>query len=317
MIKKSPISIKYFPFAPGIPWEIKYGKYISPKVSGSIIRSLLSDKDIVVVAYGGLLESFFSLSILETMNYMLPGNNLFWCGNSEFYPLVKYNGLAKTTSIMDQKTLRCFPTPIFFDKNNRAYFNCLVNYMEYRAYYDEPGFFDKRSVITQIVEKSTVPWDNRFIPNLRYLEKNIKAFLKKGRAPYILIFPDRTGTSQHDIECLNWNTRQIRSFVTMLQPEFKPVLVVKDPSLYYNINAEIIPFTLENVFSLITKSYAVLSKDIDILLLSLALSKAKIISLPTEKAYSFGKSVSFLMNNNDIYTAKDLLPETAWGFLRS
>ena len=52
-------STKYFPFAPGIPWQVKNGRYIRPEVSGAVLRSVLKDKDIVVSAFGGLLESFF------------------------------------------------------------------------------------------------------------------------------------------------------------------------------------------------------------------------------------------------------------------
>ena len=78
------MSKKYFPFAPGIPWYVKNGKYIKPKVSGSILQHHLKDKDIVVVAFGGLLESFFSLSILETINFNWPGHNLYWCGYSQY-----------------------------------------------------------------------------------------------------------------------------------------------------------------------------------------------------------------------------------------
>ena len=70
---------KYFPFSSGIPWQIKNGRYVQPEVSAAILQSKLRDKDIVVAAFGGLLESFYSLSILEAINYMMPGHSLFWC----------------------------------------------------------------------------------------------------------------------------------------------------------------------------------------------------------------------------------------------
>jgi len=310
-------SVRYFPFSPGIPWQVKNGKYVQPEVSGAVLRSLLKDKEIVVSAFGGLLESFFSLSILEIVNYMLPGSDLLWCGNSEYYSLVKQNGLAKTFDRIDQSVLDRFPVPVFFDKENRAYFNCLNNYLTVNSYYLTFGYEDRRIAVKQIVEKSTASWDVRFIPQLRRPRRAQEPFLAKGRAPYVLIFPDRTGLSERPLRGMDWDVRRVRAFCTMLQPEFRPILVVKRPELYFNISAEIIPFTLDDLLSLLPRAYAVLSKDIDVLFLALAISKSKIISLPTEGPFDLYENAKFLISGNDIYTTENLSPERVWKYIKS
>ncbi|KKN72155.1 hypothetical protein LCGC14_0413670 [marine sediment metagenome] len=309
------LTTKYFPFSPGIPWQIKNGRYVRPEVSGSILRSVLKDKDIVVAAFGGLLESFFSLSILEAINYMMPGHNLFWCGRSEYHSLVEQNGLAKPFDMIDQSVLDRFPVPVFFDKENRAYFNCLNNYLSVNSYYLSPGYNDLRPAVKQIAEKSTTSWEVRFSPQLRHHESRQEPFPSRRRAPYVLVLPDRTGLSECEISCLNWDARKIRSFSTMLQPEFKLIVMTNNPGIYFNTNAEVIPFTLEDIVRLLPRAYAVLSKDVDILLLAIALSNTKILSNAVCAPMSLEKNAKFLLKNNDIYTSEGLSPETAWGHI--
>lgn len=307
---------KYFPFSPGISWQIKNGRYIQPEVSGAVLRSLLKDKDIVVAAFGGLIESFFSLSILETINYMMPGHNLFWSGFAGYHPMMEQNGLAKPFDKIDAFTLERFPTPVFFDKENRAYFNCLNNYIDVRPYYlaghPGAGYKDRRPILQQIAEKSTASWDIRFIPQLRHTESHQKAFSVKRGAPHVLIFPERSGLSMHDESGLDWSIAQIHSFSTMLKPEFKPIVVVQDSGRYFNANAEVVPFTIENILQLLPGAYAVLSKDVDILLMTLALSSAKVLSTSLTGPLALEKNAKFLIKNNDIYTVRSLTPERAW-----
>lgn len=307
-------SVKYFPFSTGIPWQVKCGKYVQPEVSGTILRERLKDKEIVVVALQGLIESFFSLSILETINYMMPGHNLYWSGYPIYYPMIKRNGLAKPfDKYIDHDTLERFPIPIFFDKENRAYFNCLNNYLEVTPYYlGIAGYKDRRPIFKQIAEKSTAPWDVRFTPMLRHADISQEALPMKGRAPHVLIFPERSGLSVHPANGLDWTIDQTRSFCTMLRPEFKPIVVVKNPGQYFNVNAEVIQFSVESVLRLLPGAYAVLSKDVDILLMAFALSNAKILSKPLPAHLSLEKNAKFLLKNNDIYIIESFTPEKAW-----
>src|SRR5690554_6700310 len=88
-------SIKNFPWAPGLSWKIKNGKYVVPELPFELFSKSLKNKDVVVCSFGGLVESFYSLSILELLNNNLIGNKLYWAGNSEYQNLLKLNGLAK------------------------------------------------------------------------------------------------------------------------------------------------------------------------------------------------------------------------------
>lgn len=312
MKAQTPVTIRYFPFSPEIPWSVRWGKYIEPQVSGSILRDSLSGKDIVVAAFGGLLESFYSFSILEMMNYLMPGNQLYWVGNSKYYSMLKLNGLAKPFDKISQETLKRFPIPLFFDKDNCAYFNCLNNYLKKYSYYLKFGYKDKRAAIKQIVENGLISWSPRFIPKWRYVSSSQNRFGLKTGTPYIIIVPDSTGLSQQNIDVLRWTNRQIRSFVSMLYPAYKVLILSTEPGKYFGMNAEVIPFSLKTLLELLPKAYGVLSKDVDVLFLALGISNAKLFACRVRKPFYLCKNAMFLGKRPDIYEIKQLTPEKAW-----
>jgi len=88
-------SVKSFPWSPGIPWKVRRGKYVIPELPAELVSNVLRGKEAVVCSFGGLLESFYSLSILETMNKNLLAKKLYWAGNNEYEPLVAANSLAQ------------------------------------------------------------------------------------------------------------------------------------------------------------------------------------------------------------------------------
>jgi len=54
--------------------------------------------------------------------------------------------------------------------------------------------------------------------------------VKKGN---VLIFPDKTGMSQHNNSCLSWNIKKVRLFATLLNGSgFKPVIVTNNIEHY-------------------------------------------------------------------------------------
>ena len=167
--------------------------------------------------------------------------------------------------------------------------------------------------ISQIVEKSTSDWNIKFIPKMRALEQEKIS----NRAPYILLFPDRTEMSQHEFSGLDWDIRQIRSFAAMLQPNYRLIIMANNTNLYFNMNAEVIPFSINTMMKLIPKAYAVLSKDVDILMISLALSNAKIFSQSLPRHLDLNKNNKWLLKENDIYTVKKLTPEYTWNYINT
>ena len=307
------LSKKYFPFSPGVPWTIKNSKYILPQMTESIFYNKLKGKDIIVACFGGLIESYLSLTILETINYMMPGNKLFWCGNGEFHSLIKRNGLAKFFSGINSETLDRFPTPFFFDKENRVYFNSLYNYINVKTYYLEDRYISNKPIIKQIIENSTVDWNVRYLPQIRINTGQHKS--------NVLIFPDKTGMSQHNSSCLGWSVKQTRMFAKLMNSSgMKPIIITNNIEHYIGYvesKTEVIKLDLDRVIDLLPHSYAVVSEDVDFLILANIMSAAKLFSLPQPKHLSLIKNNKFLGKNNDIYMVENLSPEFVWSKLTS
>ena len=126
-MKSSP-KIKYLPFSPGIPWEVK-GGIIAPKIDYDLLSEIIDKKKITIIAHGGALESFYSLAIIEMLNYNFPNSSLRWSGENCFFELVKLQGIVSDQADSSLKDLvKKYPAPIFLDKKRNVYFNSLNNY---------------------------------------------------------------------------------------------------------------------------------------------------------------------------------------------
>jgi hypothetical protein len=221
------------------------------------------------------------MSLLEffAKNY---SNNLLWAGKSEFIPLLKSNGLANYFEDLKEDHLKKFTTPIFMDRDDRIYFNSLYNYKDVKTYYGSFGYHCKQPVCRQIFQNSCVPWEDIYIPELRAnFQKPIFDFSKK----FVLVIPDETIYSNNPISCLDFNLTQIVSLSQLLiQNNINTVILANDPRKYYNGFVSVLPATLDNILSLIPKSIALFSKQIDYHLISMLLTKAKLFySFPIMK----------------------------------
>lgn len=312
----------FFPFSPGVPWQIKNGKYVIPELPVSCFSDILESRDAIVSGFGGLAESFYSLAILETINRIAPGSKLFWCGDEKYHHLVELNGLAKTFDKVSQSDLDRFPTPIFFDQNDRAYFNYLNNYLDVKTYYLEHGYRDRRPAIQQIVEKATLKWDERHIPQLRNLKKPVELdhYLKMYRlhlnGPFVLLFPDGDIYSQHDVDCLGWDIHKIRSVAAILQQSNIPlVLMTNNINKYAYSQAKVLPLRLDFAIYLMKKASVILSKNIDFLFVAYAISGAKLVSIEHKHEYNLPKNMRFIDCDNDIYLREELSPVEVCNFI--
>ena len=318
---KSQFSTKYFPFAKGIPWKMKYSVYVYPEVSRTILEKKLSDKDVTVIAYGGLLESFFSLSILEMVNHFFPSARLFWAGNEKYSNLLKMNGLATFHQEDFSQIYENYPVPLFLDKNDGAYFNCLNNYINVKKYYLEKGYHDTRAAIKQIVEKGLFPWDNKFIPKLRNNDEKIivnkvklsKIFIEK---PFVLIMPD-IGHSMHNIDCLGWSPMEVKSLGAMLRNSGISLVVLSNNLQYYSPATIVLNFELETYLYLVRFAKAIISRELDYLFVAATLSDIKVISRLMPEEFKIKKNLKFLHRINDIYMDKELTPLIVWKYLAS
>lgn len=309
-------NVKFFPFSPGIPWKIKSGKYVIPEMSSPLWQSVTKDKDITVVCNGGLLESFFSCTILETLNYVSPKSTLYWAGDSKFLSIIEVNGLAKkhnSSELLTQNVVSGFPVPLFLDKQNNVYFNCLNNYIKVFTYYNKLGYLDKRPSFLQIFQNSLMPWNMQFIPKLRNIPSvEFDNWMKLSRLQnksFVLLVPEITGCSQHSEICLDLEPVKIKALAAMLfQKNIATIVMTNSYSKYLDPQLQVAPFNLKLFLYLAQKAKAVLSGEADFLLISNAISRAKIISFPLKDHLSLDKNNRMLERDNTIYSSKELSP---------
>lgn len=317
---------KYFQFSKSIPWKYKYGKVLIPSVNGELFNYSLIDKVITVIANGGLLESYFSLAIFEALHFMNPIRELYWEGNQLYLNLLKYNNLAKpTANVLGQKFVERYPVPLFFDKLNNAYFNCLNNYINVKTFNLKYFEQSRDPVLKQIFSNALIPWDIDYIPKLRTFKYNSEEFniwSKSNRfyinRPFVLIIPDKS-YSIHDVSCMDWSIHEIKAFAAILQNYGIAVVIpTLNKAAYYDS-----PFictappTLEFILPLMENSSLIISKEIDFLLLGLLISKAKLAMLDLKKNVEFNLNFNkiYIGRDNDIYVKKQLKPIELLNFI--
>ncbi len=316
------VSTKFFPWSPGIPWQVKNGKYVVPQLPSALFHSVLKDKNIVVCSFGGFMEAFYSMSILEILNHEMPGAKILWCGDKAYHHFIKYNTIAKLYDKVTLSDVERFPTPIFFDKNNHAFINSLYNYLDVKTYYLTHGYKDNKAAISQIVDNATIPWDDRFLPKLRNLEKpkDLDLFLQMERinlnAPFVLVLPDPTGCSQHEESGIDWDIHEVKSFAAMMHQSSIPVVVLSENSTTWTYSkAKTIPYRPEFALYLMIRAKFILSKDIDFLIVSNTVSEAIVLTDKVDGPLSPEKNNKFLGDKNVIYMKEGLSPVDAWKFI--
>jgi hypothetical protein len=298
---------KFFPFSPGIPWNIRNGKYIVPEIDREVWDLVLKDKDIVVTCFGGVLESFFSLAYLEFLSEIYPDKKLNWLGYKEFEPFVRAQRLGQFSNInLKKKMLEDYPTPIFFDAKSNAYLNVLNNYKVTKSYWGKYPVENEEPILKQIFVNSLTQWDNYF-PKMRYLtEMSADYEIWKKRLSFrddkkfILVFADHKSKFT---KTLNWSFRHIRELAALTYNLGIKVVAVTDFPHYYQ-NSKVI--TIENNYisslSLIKKAYVVLSSDIDWNFISMMQSDVKIISQNVDGVCDLYENADFLGVDNVIST---------------
>lgn len=321
------MNVRYFPFSPGIGWKMKHGKYVVPDINLDVWNKAINSKNIVVVSYGGLIESYFSLCYLEMLNYITPNSKIYWCGNTKFNPIVHLNGIAKTEAYCPKEILSRYPTPLFIDKINNIYFNCLNNYKVVKPYYGGKGYIDKSLISKQLLRNSALPWNIQYIPKFRNINFPSKEFLNWSRLvkldlnkPYVCFFYD-LGLSEHKISTIKWNETQIKSFAAMLKQQgISTLMFTKNPSRF--IGSALYCFSsinFDSIIYLLEKAQAVLSDEVDFLFLAMILSKtSKIITRKTNRKLSLKLNSEFLnIQRNNILVRKNPTPYDVFNIINS
>lgn len=317
------ISTRYFPFSPGIGWKIKNGKYIIPEINLDVWNKVTANKDITVVAFGGLIESYLSLCYLEMLNYIIPGNTLYWCGDARFDSMAILNGIAIPEQTVPKPILSKYPAPIFLDANKNVYFNCLNNYLTVKPYYGGKGYLDKTPIAKQLLRNSTMPWDNQYIPKFRKLaipasllqwSKIVKFDVNK---PFVCLF-QRLGWSNHKASALGWNEVQIKALSSMLrQRGISTIIFTHNPGKFYGSSAYCLTPSMEHILYAIHKAKAILSEEVDFLLLAMMSSNAKVIMKKVSKHLSPIQNSRYLGIHKSIFVGKRWSPPEVFDIIDS
>jgi len=294
---------KFLPFAPGIPWKMKNG-YILPKIDQEIWDIALARKEFVVLAYGGPLEVFASFAIAEALRKTEPSRAVFWAGNEAFKNL-------SPVRVADVPDLGAkYPVPLFLDKENGAYFNCLNNYLERKTYLNQYPKKNKRLAFEQIFNNSFLSWSVQYIPTIsdtnKYEEwKKLVGFQDNRR--FVLILPEKKYSQHHGY--LNWNVNQVREAGALLRKFNLPVVVCTDnEGLYYDTSIIHAPMDIDIIIPLLKKSWLLLSDDIDYLIIGLMMSRAHIVSPPVRGIFDLYRHANLFMAENIISTTHELNP---------
>ena len=256
--------ITYFPYCPGIAWTITNGKArVRPSCVG-LLNDKLQNNDLTVIAYGGLLETYCSLYVLEALNLNVPSANLYWEGNPAFKLLIETNGLAKMSkNILGEKVVYQYPLPVFFDKDDKAYFNCLYNYFPINTR-------QKMTPAHKIFTRNIFGFDKKYLPKMRdvcYPESLAKSLMLQKIDPnkfLVVLFPDKAQGSLHDVDCLGWGVKSIKSFYSMLkQSGIQLVIATNTASKYYEFPC--VSLNIENAIYLLSSANVILSRTVDYL----------------------------------------------------
>jgi len=313
------INTKYFPFAPGLPYKIKNGRYVIPTMDYSYWQKALDCEEIVVAAYKGLFESLFSLSIFEAINYVFPGKTLYWSGNTEFNQLVYLNGLGSSAYFLNQEQLEQYPVPIFFDAEGRTYFNCLNNYIDVKTYQGEFRYQDRKPAAEQLFRNALVDWSIQYLPKWRHLaeppdlkEWSIAHHFRANRSFVLFV----EGLSAHEPSGLNWSIADLRSFSAMLRSSLLPfVVLTQRPQKYAGLNVYLPPFELNTALYLISKAHSVLSPDMDWLLAAMLMEKS-VVGNSQKGIFDLEKNKRYLKVDGKICFFKDITPLQAFGAVK-
>jgi hypothetical protein len=307
----------FFPFASGVPYQIKGGMYVVPNLDYEHWKYAFENKKSVIICHNGFLENLSATMILESLVSIRPFQKMEWMVNEFFKDIWKLNGLGKETDhIIEQNKLIKYPVPLFFNSSKDiVYLNCLNNYLDVYSLFGEKRYHDKRSAVRQIFQNSLVDWSHLYLPKMRnlicpeYLNKLASSARFNFNNPYILLIPDVTGMSDHDTFSLNWNINDIRSFAAMVRnTNYNLVILSPKPQRYYGIHAFISPCKIDALLFLLSKASVVLSKDVDFLISSLMLGNAKAFSLKIKNEFKIEKNKKFLNVENEVFVSDKLSP---------
>lgn len=274
-----------------------------------IWKKAVSDRsDVIVCAFGGLFESLMSLSFIEALKINNTSFGVGWVGFNGYRSLSRAQGLSYQCNVdIGKDDVEKYPVPLFFDAENRAYMNALNNYIETVSWNQMHRFKNKGPLAEQLFANSLVNWTKEYSPKLRRISemKNYREWRRTyrfDRNRFVLVILDSC-FSKHDVDCLGWDVRQVRSLAAMMHQFDLPVVVAThNPGRLHGTNVVTAPMDLEVLINLVSKSTVVLSQDWDWLMAAMMISKAAIVGKHTEGPFDLYRNAEFLQSENVILT---------------
>lgn len=263
-------NIQFFPFSPGIPWKIK-NNAITPAIDTDLKQDLLVDKELIVLGHGSLLEAFLSLGVLRAIKTLNPSHNVSWAGEKAFEK--HCNATVIETSYLRER----FPAPIFFDKKNNAYFNCLYNVGEYHTFLGKT--YKNSSMITkQVFANSLCKWKDEYSPRIfNYEPKDNK--LNK----YVLLIIE---SGEKTRRSMNWGYNEVAALGGYLNGlGLQLVVVDPKPVHYFGKNIIKISGDVDKILRLIKDCEWLISNETDWLLIGMFISKCGFIEQYEKSVY--------------------------------
>lgn len=262
---------KIFPFAPGVTWDVN--GYVKPKLDYKSFNKLIENKNIVLLCFGGIFESYFSLSILEAYRHIGLNNRLYYKTYSKYNIIYKMNELSSEFkySIGDKFHTR-YTTPLFNDNSGNAYANVLNDYLFYKNFRYKGKFRRKSSVLSQMFDNSLLDWDSYYpvIRNDGRFDNWCRINKFDYKTPFVCIFPEKTGNSIHKSDFLGWSVGMTREFSSMVKTHANVIICTNHPERYHGTGAFIVkPDNIDIIIGLIVRCSFVLSNEADYLLIGL------------------------------------------------
>lgn len=295
---------KFFPFSAGIPWKVDRGKYIIPEIDSETWHKVLDGRNIIITAFGGVLESFFSLAAAEALVSFDPGHRVFWLGDPAYSAFVRAQGLCKASTInLTKDTLKNYPTPLFFDQDENAYLNILNNYLVRLSYWGK--YPDQRTApaLEQMFENVMVPWRQNFVPKLRALgtefyDELCRTGQVRSRSRIVLVVLKPT---QDD--ALSWILQNLKEFAQLVNSKgLKVVVFAPNTRMFYGTKIIAHEYDIRKILQVMKKSWMVFSSDVHWLLIAMMVSDAKVMGRHMEGPFDLYKNAEYLGATNDIFT---------------
>ena len=309
MKPKRKYKAKFFPFSPGIAWKVERGKYIIPEIDFETWHKVLDGRDVIITAFGGLVESLFSLCVAEALVSFDSSHKIYWLGNQQYSFFARAQGLCKPSIIdITPDILKQYPVPLFLDNDGNAYFNILNNCLRRISWW---GLYPEEvtlPILEQMANNIMIPWRN-YVPKLRSLGTEfIDELQATGRirstSKIISIILNETNQ-----DLLQWTLQNIKEFAQLASHKGWKVLVFTNkPNMLYGSNILATEYNQRNILQAIKRSWVVLSNDINWLLVSLIISEAKLVSRHVDNQYCLFKNAEFLGASNDIFTDRNIYP---------